>query len=30
MTEFEKAQVTMPSDREVLVVRSFNAPRALV
>jgi uncharacterized protein YndB with AHSA1/START domain len=30
MTEFEKAQVTMPSDREVLVVRSFKAPRALV
>jgi uncharacterized protein YndB with AHSA1/START domain len=26
----EKAQVTLPSDREVLVTRSFNAPRALV
>ena len=26
----EKAQVTQPSDREVKVVRSFRAPRALV
>ena len=26
----DKAQVTMPSDREVQVVRSFRAPRALV
>jgi uncharacterized protein YndB with AHSA1/START domain len=26
----EKAQVTMPSDREVQVIRSFKAPRALV
>jgi uncharacterized protein YndB with AHSA1/START domain len=26
----DKAQVTMPSDREVKVVRSFKAPRALV
>src|SRR5687768_11582138 len=26
----EKAQVTMPSDREVTVTRSFKAPRALV
>jgi uncharacterized protein YndB with AHSA1/START domain len=26
----DKAQVTMPSDREVAVVRSFKAPRALV
>ena len=26
----EKAQVTLPSDREVKVVRSFRAPRALV
>jgi uncharacterized protein YndB with AHSA1/START domain len=26
----EKAQVTLPSDREVLVTRSFKAPRALV
>lgn len=26
----EKAQVTMPSDREVKVMRSFRAPRALV
>lgn len=26
----EKAQVTMPSDREVKVMRSFKAPRALV
>ena len=26
----EKAQVTMPSDREVSVIRSFRAPRALV
>lgn len=26
----EKAQVTMPSDREVMVTRSFKAPRALV
>ena len=26
----EKAQVTMPSDREVKVTRSFRAPRALV
>jgi len=30
MTGFETAQVTTPSDREVLVVRSFKAPRALV
>jgi len=27
---FEKAQVTLPSDREVQVIRSFRAPRALV
>lgn len=27
---FEKAEVTLPSDREVQVVRSFKAPRALV
>jgi uncharacterized protein YndB with AHSA1/START domain len=26
----EKAKVTLPSDREVRVTRSFNAPRALV
>lgn len=26
----EKAQVTLPSDREVSVTRSFNAPRSLV
>ncbi len=26
----EKAQVTMPGDREVMVTRSFKAPRALV
>ena len=26
----EKARVTLPSDREVKVTRSFNAPRALV
>jgi uncharacterized protein YndB with AHSA1/START domain len=26
----EKAQVTLPSDREVQVIRSFKAPRALV
>ena len=26
----EKAQVTLPSDREVKVTRSFKAPRALV
>lgn len=30
MTVFDKAQVTLPSDREVQVVRSFRAPRALV
>jgi uncharacterized protein YndB with AHSA1/START domain len=30
MTGFETTQVTTPSDREVLVVRSFKAPRALV
>ncbi|HTU63738.1 MAG TPA: SRPBCC family protein [Polyangiales bacterium] len=30
VTKMEKAQVTMPSDREVQVTRSFNAPRALV
>lgn len=30
MTVFEKAHVTTPSDREVQVVRSFRAPRALV
>ncbi len=29
-TTIEKAQVTMPSDREVVVTRSFKAPRALV
>ena len=29
-TTIDKAQVTMPSDREVKVVRSFKAPRALV
>ncbi len=29
-TTIEKAQVTLPSDREVNVVRSFKAPRALV
>ena len=27
---FEKAEVTLPSDREVRVTRSFRAPRALV
>src|SRR5690606_29828156 len=27
---FEKADVTLPSDSQVLVRRSFNAPRALV
>jgi len=27
---FEKAQVSLPSDREVRVTRSFRAPRALV
>src|SRR5829696_4222272 len=30
MTMIKKAQVTTPSDHEVKVVRSFNAPRALV
>jgi uncharacterized protein YndB with AHSA1/START domain len=30
MTIIETAQVTMPSDREVQVVRSFRAPGALV
>ena len=30
MTFYEKAQVSMPSDREVKVVRSFKAPRDLV
>jgi uncharacterized protein YndB with AHSA1/START domain len=29
-TTVEKAQVTLPSDREVQVTRSFKAPRALV
>ena len=29
-TIIEKAQVTLPSDREVKVVRSFKAPRGLV
>jgi uncharacterized protein YndB with AHSA1/START domain len=29
-TTLEKAQVTLPSDREVKVTRSFKAPRALV
>ena len=29
-TTIEKAQVTLPSDREVKVVRSFRAPRTLV
>jgi uncharacterized protein YndB with AHSA1/START domain len=29
-TTIEKAQVTLPSDREVQVTRSFKAPRALV
>lgn len=29
-TMMEKAQVTLPSDREVKVTRSFKAPRALV
>ena len=29
-TVFEKADVTLPSDREVKVTRSFRAPRALV
>lgn len=29
-TVFDKAQVTLPSDREVQVTRSFKAPRALV
>lgn len=30
MKTFDKAEVTLPSDREVEVVRSFKAPRALV
>lgn len=30
MTTLPKAQVTLPSDREVLVTRQFNAPRDLV
>ena len=30
MMTIDKAQVTLPSDREVKVARSFNAPRALV
>lgn len=30
VTTFEKAQVTLPTDREVQVTRSFKAPRALV
>jgi uncharacterized protein YndB with AHSA1/START domain len=30
MIVIEQAQVTLPSDREVQVVRSFRAPRALV
>jgi uncharacterized protein YndB with AHSA1/START domain len=30
MTVYEKAHVSVPSDREVQVVRSFRAPRALV
>jgi uncharacterized protein YndB with AHSA1/START domain len=30
VTFAEKAQVTLPSDREVRVVRSFHAPRTLV
>ena len=30
MTTLSKAQVTLPSDREVLVTRQFNAPRDLV
>jgi uncharacterized protein YndB with AHSA1/START domain len=30
MTGFEKAEVTLPSDSEVQVVRSFKAPAALV
>ena len=30
MMTVDKAQVTLPSDREVEVVRSFKAPRALV
>ena len=29
-TMFEKAEVTLPGDSEVQVVRSFNAPQALV
>lgn len=29
-TMIDKAQVTLPSDREVKVIRSFKAPRALV
>ena len=29
-TTYEKADVTLPSDSEVQVTRSFNAPRALV
>ena len=29
-TTYEKAEVTLPSDSEVLVTRSFHAPRALV
>jgi uncharacterized protein YndB with AHSA1/START domain len=29
-TTIDKAQVTLPSDREVKVIRSFKAPRALV
>ena len=29
-TTIDKAQVTLPSDREVMVTRSFRAPRALV
>ncbi len=29
-TDLEKAQVSLPSDREVLVTRRFAAPRALV
>jgi uncharacterized protein YndB with AHSA1/START domain len=30
VTAFEKAQVTLPSDREVRVERSFRAPKSLV
>jgi uncharacterized protein YndB with AHSA1/START domain len=30
LSTIEKAQVTMPSEREVKVMRSFKAPRALV